>query len=52
AIPVIGWAIDGALAVGFGISMIIDAVKKHKAQKAFDDNVDPVLNQFGIAKAH
>ncbi|KWT13601.1 MULTISPECIES: type III secretion system helper protein HrpK1 [Pseudomonas syringae group] len=52
AIPVVGWAIDGALAVGFGISMIIDAVKKHKAQKAFDHNVDPVLDQFGIAKAH
>ncbi|WP_434702615.1 type III effector HrpK [Pseudomonas sp. Z1-12] len=52
AIPVIGWAIDGAMALGLGISMIIDAVKKHKAQKAFDHNVDPVLNQFGIAKAH
>ncbi|KPY37679.1 MULTISPECIES: HrpF/NolX family T3SS translocon protein [Pseudomonas syringae group] len=52
SIPVIGWAIDGAMALGFGISMIIDAVKKHKAQKAFDHNVDPVLDQFGIAKAH
>ncbi|SHM79630.1 Type III secretion system translocator protein, HrpF [Pseudomonas asturiensis] len=52
SIPVIGWAIDGAMALGFGISMIVDAVKKHKAQKAFDHNVDPVLNQFGIPKAH
>lgn len=52
AIPVIGWAIDGAMALGLGISMIINAVKRHKAQKAFDRNVDPVLNQFGIAKAH
>ncbi|KPW20743.1 Type III helper protein HrpK1 [Pseudomonas syringae pv. aceris] len=52
AIPVIGWAIDGAMALGFGISAIIDAVKKHKAQKAFDHNVDPVLDQFGIDKAH
>ncbi|RMR55410.1 Type III effector HrpK1 [Pseudomonas syringae pv. actinidiae] len=52
AIPVIGWAIDGAMALGFGISAIIDAVKKHKAQKAFDHNVDPVLDQFGIARAH
>ncbi|MCF5495853.1 type III effector HrpK domain-containing protein, partial [Pseudomonas syringae] len=52
AIPVIGWAIDGAMALGFGISAIVDAVKKHKAQKAFDHNVDPVLEQFGISKAH
>lgn len=52
AIPVIGWAIDAAMAVGFGISLIVDAVKKHKVQKAFDHNVDPVLNQFGIPKAH
>ncbi|KPY53626.1 Type III secretion system helper protein HrpK1 [Pseudomonas syringae pv. solidagae] len=52
AIPVIGWAIDGAMALGFGISAIIDAVKKHKAQKAFDHNVDPVLDQFGIDRAH
>lgn len=52
SIPIVGWAIDGAMALGFGISMIVDAVKKHKAQKAFDHNVDPVLNQFGIAKAH
>ncbi|KPX50173.1 HrpK [Pseudomonas syringae pv. helianthi] len=52
AVPVIGWAIDGAMALGFGISAIVDAVKKHKAQKAFDHNVDPVLEQFGIAKAH
>jgi hypothetical protein len=52
AIPIVGWAIDGAMALGFGISAIVDAVKKHKAQKAFDHNVDPVLNQFGIAKAH
>ncbi|MCD5993864.1 type III effector HrpK [Pseudomonas sp. CDFA 602] len=52
AIPVIGWAIDGAMALGFGISAIFDAVKKHKAQKAFDHNVDPTLEQFGIPKAH
>nr|WP_288913907.1 type III effector HrpK domain-containing protein [uncultured Pseudomonas sp.] len=52
AIPVIGWAIDGAMALGFGIAMVVEAVKKHKAQKAFDHNVDPVLNQFGIPKAH
>lgn len=52
AVPIIGWAIDGAMALGFGISAIVEAVKKHKAQKAFDHNVDPVLDQFGIAKAH
>ncbi|RMS10342.1 Type III helper protein HrpK1 [Pseudomonas coronafaciens pv. coronafaciens] len=52
AIPVIGWAIDGAMALGFGISAIVAAVKKHKEQKAFDHNVDPVLDQFGISKAH
>nr|WP_279615938.1 type III effector HrpK domain-containing protein [Pseudomonas cannabina] len=52
SLPIIGWAADAAMAVGFGISMIVDAVKKHKAQKAFDHNVDPVLTQFGIAKAH
>ncbi|MEB0046711.1 MULTISPECIES: type III effector HrpK domain-containing protein [unclassified Pseudomonas] len=52
SIPIIGWVADAAMAIGFGISAIIDAVKKHKAQKAFDHNVDPVLTQFGIAKAH
>jgi hypothetical protein len=52
AIPIVGWAIDGAMALGFGISAIVDAVKKRQAQKAFDRNVDPILNQFGIAKAH
>jgi len=52
SIPVIGWAIDGAMALGFGISMLVDAIKKKHAQKAFDHNVDPVLNQFGISKAH
>ncbi|WLG46838.1 type III effector HrpK domain-containing protein [Pseudomonas sp. FP1740] len=52
SIPVIGWIADAAMALGFGISAIIEAVKKHKAQKAFDHNVDPVLDQFGIPKAH
>jgi hypothetical protein len=49
---VVGWIADAAMALGFGISAIIEAVKKHKAQKAFDHNVDPVLDQFGIPKAH
>lgn len=48
----VGWFIDGALAIGFGISAIVDAVNKHKEQKRFDHNVDPVLDQFGIPKAH
>jgi hypothetical protein len=52
SIPVVGWVVDAAMALGFGISAIIEAVKKHKAQKAFDHNVDPVLDQFGIPKAH
>ncbi len=52
SIPVIGWVADAVMALGFGISAIIEAVKKHKAQKAFDHNVDPVLDQFGIPKAH
>lgn len=52
AVPVIGWAIDGAMALGFGISAIVGAIKKKHDQKAFDHNVDPVLNQFGIPKAH
>lgn len=52
SIPVIGWIADAAMSLGFGISAIIEAVKKHKAQKAFDHNVDPVLDQFGIPKAH
>jgi hypothetical protein len=52
SIPVVGWVVDAAMSLGFGISAIIEAVKKHKAQKAFDHNVDPVLDQFGIPKAH
>jgi hypothetical protein len=52
SIPVVGWIADAAMSLGFGISAIIEAVKKHKAQKAFDHNVDPVLDQFGIPKAH
>lgn len=48
----IGWAIDAAMAIGFGIKAIIDAVNKHKKQEAFDHNVDPTLEQFGIPKAH
>ncbi|WP_460043547.1 type III effector HrpK domain-containing protein [Pseudomonas sp. S2_H01] len=52
SIPVVGWIADAAMSLGFGISAIIEAVKKHKAQKAFDHNVDPTLAQFGIPKAH
>jgi hypothetical protein len=52
SIPVVGWIADAAMSLGFGISAIIEAVKKHKAQKAFDHNVDPTLEQFGIPKAH
>jgi hypothetical protein len=48
----IGWAIDAALAIGFGIKAIVDAVKKHERQETFDHNVDPTLEQFGIPKAH
>lgn len=48
----IGWAIDAAMALGFGIKAIIDAVNKHKRQETFDHNVDPTLEQFGIPKAH
>jgi len=48
----VGWVIDGAIAIGFGISSIVSAVNKHKEQKRFDHNVDPVLDQFGIPKAH
>ncbi|MGG8125645.1 hypothetical protein ACU6YH_21705 [Klebsiella aerogenes] len=44
--------VDGAIAIGFGISSIVSAVNKHKEQKRFDHNVDPVLDQFGIPKAH
>lgn len=48
----IGWAIDAALAIGFGIKAIVDAVNKHERQETFDHNVDPTLEQFGIPKAH
>ncbi|EXU75794.1 type III effector HrpK domain-containing protein [Erwinia mallotivora] len=48
----VGWVVDGAIAIGFGISSIVSAVNKHKEQKRFDHNVDPVLDQFGIPKAH
>lgn len=48
----VGWVIDGALAIGFGISSIVGAVNKHKEQKRFDHNVDPTLDQFGIPRAH
>lgn len=46
----VGWVIDAAMSIGFGIAAIIAAVKKHNAQKAFDHNVDPTLDQFGIPK--
>ncbi|WP_297845001.1 type III effector HrpK domain-containing protein, partial [Pseudomonas sp.] len=46
----VGWVIDAAMSLGFGIAAIIAAVKKHNAQKAFDHNVDPTLDQFGIPK--
>lgn len=52
AIPVIGWAIDAAMGLGFAIKAIIDAVHKKNDQKAFDHNVDPTLDQFGIPRAH
>jgi len=52
SIPVIGWVVDAAMALGFGITAIIEAVKKHKAQQSFDHNVDPTLEQFGIPKSH
>nr|WP_324129226.1 type III effector HrpK domain-containing protein [Erwinia psidii] len=48
----VGWVVDGALAIGFGINSLVGAVNKHKEQKRFDHNVDPVLDQFGIPKAH
>lgn len=48
----VGWVVDGAIAIGFGISSIVSAVNKHKEQKRFDHNVDPVLGQFGLPKAH
>lgn len=44
----VGWVIDAALGIGFGIKAIIDAINKHKDQKTFDHNVDPTLKQFGI----
>ncbi|MCI1852515.1 MAG: type III effector HrpK [Ewingella americana] len=44
----VGWIVDAAMGLGFGIKAIIDAVKKHKDQKTFDHNVDPTLKQFGI----
>ena len=52
AVPVVGWIADAAMAIGFGIKAIIDAVHKKQDQKAFDRNVDPTLEQFGIPKAH
>lgn len=52
AVPVVGWIADAAMAIGFGIKAIIDAVHKKQDQKAFDHNVDPTLDQFGIPKAH
>ncbi|MGE9550343.1 type III effector HrpK domain-containing protein [Erwinia amylovora] len=48
----IGWAIDAAMGIGFGIKAIVDAVNRHKEQKTFDHNVDPTLKQFGIPLAH
>ncbi|MGE8118939.1 type III effector HrpK domain-containing protein, partial [Erwinia amylovora] len=48
----LGWVVDGALALGFGISSIVGAVNKHKEQKRFDHNVDPTLDRFGIPRAH
>jgi hypothetical protein len=37
----VGWVVDAALSLGFGISAIIEAVKKHEAQKAFDTQCRP-----------
>ncbi|WP_223536986.1 type III effector HrpK domain-containing protein [Pseudomonas sp. GL-B-16] len=48
----VGWIIDAALALGFGIKAIVDAVNKQHKQDTFDHNVDPTLEQFGIPKAH
>lgn len=48
----IGWAVDALASIGLGIAAIIAAVKKHAEAKAFDHNVDPTLNQFGIPKPH
>jgi hypothetical protein len=52
AVPVVGWIADAAMSIGFGIKAIIDAVHKKQDQKAFDHNVDPTLDQFGIPKTH
>lgn len=46
----VGWIIDAALGLGFGIKAIIDAVNKQHKQANFDHNVDPTLDQFGIPK--
>lgn len=51
-VPVIGWIADAAMGIGFGIKAIIDALHKKEDQRAFDNNVDPTLNQFGLPKAH
>ncbi|NWC10641.1 type III effector HrpK [Pseudomonas agarici] len=48
----VGWLVDAAMSLGLGIMAIIEAVRKHHAQKQFDHNVDPTLDQFGIPRAH
>jgi hypothetical protein len=48
----VGWIVDAALGIGFGIKAIIDAVNKQHKQDTFDHNVDPTLAQFGIPKPH
>lgn len=46
----VGWAVSGLMAVGMGISEIVNAVKERKERKAFSRTVNPTLEQFGIAK--
>ena len=46
----VGWAVSGLMAVGMGISDIVNAVKERKERKAFSRTVNPTLEQFGIAK--
>lgn len=46
----VGWAVSGLMAVGMGISEIVNAVKERKERKDFSRTVNPALEQFGIAK--
>jgi len=43
-----GVVIDAALGVAFIFTAIAQAVKKAHEKKAFDNTVDPTLNQYGI----